>query len=192
MKHLKFFAAADDSGLKSAQLLVRINRRGRMKKIFVLIIGFGFALAASATFASSAPVDPSVIINSTLDPTESFTTNSATDPLVITLGPDGLAPLISVGYDGTSTLNELFVQLDGALVGEQFFCQSNIFTGQCGTFSTGVGDDVGLIFTGGTLTPGADMTVQVSAPEPRSWLLLMCSMVALLFVGRFCWEPNRG
>jgi hypothetical protein len=167
--------------------------RGRMKTVYALVIGFALVLAASATYATPEGSDPSVIINKTTDPTEIITANSVEDPLIINL-TDGLFPVTSFQYDGPtalSTLTELYVQLDGALPSEQFFCQSNIFTGPCGSFSTGVGDDVGLIFTGGVITSGEDLTVEVSAPEPQSWILLTLSMFALLMLGMKYWEPNR-
>lgn len=162
-----------------------------MKKIHGLIVGLGIVLAASATFASPAPVDPSVIINKT-GPGDlvTFSSNSVTDPLVIDL-VNGLAPLQTFEYTGSGTLTVLYVALDNALPEEVFTCQSNIFTGCEGAFNAGQ-NNVGLIFGPGSLTSAEYFTAEVSAPEPRSWMLLLCSMLGLLFVGRFCWEPNRG
>ena len=158
-----------------------------------MIIGLGLVLCANVAYATPAGSDPSVIINKTTDPTEIITANSATDPLVVDL-TDGVAPIASFEYVGPtalSTLDELFVQLDNALVGEQFFCQSDVFTGPCGSFSTGVGDDVGLIFTGGVISSGEDLTVQVTTPEPQAWIMLVASMLALLMLGMKYKEPNR-
>jgi hypothetical protein len=168
---------------------------GHMKALCVLAIGL--VLSASAAYATPDGSDPSVIINKTMnsgsgpgDPT--FETNSAENPLVITLS-GGEAGAITFDFEPAEgdpqTLSELFVQLDNALPLEQFFCESDIFTGECGSFSTGVDNAVGLIFTGGTLSAGDEFYVQV--PEPRSWILLGLSMLALLMLGMRYWEPGR-
>lgn len=158
-----------------------------MRKIYAVVVSLASLLLANVAFANS---DPSVIINTTTDPTMIITANSASDPLVLNL-VNGVSPAISFEYVGptaTSTLTELFVQLDNAQPLEQFFCQSNIFTGSCGSFNTGISDDVGLIFTGGTITSGEDFYAQV--PEPGSWILLLCSLLALMALGICYREQN--
>jgi hypothetical protein len=162
---------------------------GAVRKIYSVVVGVALVLVANVAFADS---DPSVIINKTTDPSMIITANSPSDPLVLDL-VNGVSPTISFEYVGptaTSTLTELFVQLDNAQPLEEFSCQSDIFTGACGSFNTGISNDVGLIFTGGTITSGEDFYAQV--PEPRSWILLLCSMLALVALGIcYCREQNR-
>lgn len=144
------------------------------------------ALLIPAGLASASPIDPSVIINHCVvcDAT-TFTMNSVTDPLVITLNSQGLAPSQTFEYTGTATLTKLYVELVGALAREEFDCQSNIFTGGCGSFSTGVGNDVGLIFEGGRLTHDEDFTAIVTpAPEPGTIVLLLTGGALLIGLGR--------
>jgi hypothetical protein len=154
-----------------------------LKMLYVLLAGLGLFLSASAAFAG--PVDPTVIINKK-DPSTvtTFSSNSVTDPLVINL-VDGLASLEGFEYTGTKTLTELFIQLDGALTDEQFACVSNIFTG-CGAFSTGSGDEVGLIFSDGKITSGEEFTVAVtsSTPEPAPIVLVLTGGLLLAGLSR--------
>lgn len=167
-----------------------------MKTVLALMIGLGLALAANTAYATPAGIDPSVIINKagdpTCDPTTTvcFSANSITDPLVITLDSQGLAPLEPFEYTGATTLNTLYVQLNGALPLEVFDCVSDIFTG-CGSFNTGISNDDGLIFENGVLSANEEFTVQVSAPEPQSWILLALSMLGVFMLGMKYWEPSR-
>lgn len=178
-----------------------------MKTLCAFTIGLGLALAASTAYATPDGTDPSVIINKTsasnsggggTDPT--FETNSATNPIVINL-VDGLADAQTYTFDPEETdpqnLDELFVQLNGALPGEVFFCGGDVFTGPCGTFTPDQNLDpegtqaVGLVFTGGTITAQEQFTAEVTTPEPQSWIMLIASMLALLMLGMKYWEPNR-
>lgn len=152
-----------------------------MKLRYALLIAF--ALVFSAQFANATPVDPSVIINRTSLDATTFSTNSVSNPLIITLNSQGFAPLQTFQYTGTTPLTQLFVELDGALPLEQFDCVSNIFTG-CGTFNTGVGDEVGLIFKDGTLFPDDLFSAEVTAPEPATLLLLLTGGAMLLGFAR--------
>lgn len=153
-----------------------------MKLRYALLVAL--ALVFSAQFAKATPVDPSVIINrSPLDAT-TFSMNSVTNPLLITLNSQGMAPLESFEYTGATTLTKLYVELDGALPLEQFDCISDIFTG-CGSFSTGAGDEVGLVFEDGRLVPGELFSVQVAAlPEPATIVLLLTGGALLIGFGR--------
>ena len=153
-----------------------------LKMLCVPLVGLGLLLSAGVAFAG--PVDPTVIINKK-DPSTvtTFSSNSVTDPLVINL-VDGLASLEGFEYTGTKTLTELFIQLDGALTDEQFACVSNIFTG-CGAFSTGSGDEVGLIFSDGKITSGEEFTVAVTAtPEPAPIVLVLTGGLLLAGLAR--------
>jgi hypothetical protein len=153
-----------------------------LKLFGVLLAGLGLLLSAGAAFAG--PVDPTVIINKK-DPSTvtTFSSNTVTDPLVINL-VDGLASLEGFEYTGKTTLSKLFVQLDGALTDEQFACESTIFTG-CGAFSTGSGDEVGLIFSDGKITSGEEFTVEVtSTPEPAPIVLLLTGGLLLAGLSR--------
>lgn len=167
-----------------------------MKVVSALIIGLGLLLTTNSAYASPDGTDPSVIINKTMnsggpsDPV--FETNSASDPLVITLTNGNSGPItfdFEPTGDDPTTLSMLYVQLDNALPLEEFDCQSDIFTGQCESFNTGVSDAVGLIFTGGTITAGEEFYAQV--PEPQTWIMLVASMLGLLVFGMKYWEPNR-
>ena len=107
---------------------------------------------------------------------------------------DGLFPLELFEYTGSKTLTELFVQLNGVLPDEGYFCKSDIFTGACGGFLPNQDrypDSLGLIFKGGTLTQGTEFTVQVVTPEPGTLILLLSGMLPLLFFGRKRWAVSR-
>jgi hypothetical protein len=152
-----------------------------MKLRFLLFVAL--ALMIPVGFASATPVDPSVIINGGPHDATTFSMNSVTDPLVIMLNAQGLAPLESFEYTGTKTLTKLYVQLDGALPLEEFDCVSNIFK-ECGGFNTGVSDDEGLIFEDGTLTQDEQFTVEVATPEPATIVLLLTGGLLLIGFGR--------
>lgn len=175
-----------------------------MRTACALVIGLGLALAASTAYAAP-DTDPSVIINKGSggsDPT--FETNSSTNPIVIDL-TDGLSTQVTFDFDpmgdDPTTLTELYVQLNGALTGETFFCAGDVFTGPCGSFTPDQnlipeGEQAdGLVFTQANssevITAGETITAEVSAPEPQSWILLALSMLALLLLGMKYWEPNR-
>lgn len=156
----------------------------------LLLFAIVLLIPAGLTYAN--PVDPSVIINRGGDPT-SFSTNSITDPLVIDLNSQGLAAPQSFQYTGTATLTELFVVLDEVIPGEQFFCQSDIFTGPCGSFIPAAGadgdkDELGLIFTLGTggtgLMQNDVFSVAVATPEPGTMILLLTGALPLIGFGR--------
>jgi hypothetical protein len=156
-----------------------------MKLRCALLVAFALALLIPVGFASASPVDPSVIINHCIvcDAT-TFSTNSVTHPLVIMLNSQGLAPLETFEYTGTAPLTKLYVELDGALPLEEFDCLSNIFTG-CGSFSTGVGNEVGLIFEDGRITHDETFTAQVTPnPEPATIVLLLTGGALLIGLGR--------
>lgn len=154
-----------------------------MKLRFALLVAA--ALIIPAGFANADPVgnDPSVIINHSSTDATIFSKNSVTDPLVITLNSQGLAPVESFEYIGTKSLNKLYVQLDGALQLEQFDCVSNIFSG-CGSFNTGNNNDVGLIFEDGTLSHDETFTVAVATPEPGTIALVLTGGALLMGFGR--------
>jgi hypothetical protein len=142
------------------------------------------ALIIPAGFASATPVDPSVIINGGPKDATTFSMNSVTDPLVITLNAEGLAAIESFEYTGAKTLTKLYVQLDGALPLEEFDCVSDIFTG-CGGFNTGVSDDEGLIFEDGKLYHDELFTAEVAAaPEPGTVVLVLTGSLLLIGLGR--------
>jgi hypothetical protein len=151
---------------------------------------FALALTIPAGFVHANPVDPSVIINKTSSDATTFSMNSVNDPLVIMLNSQGLASLQSFEYIGTAPLTKLFVELDGTLPLEQFDCVSNIFT-ECGSFSTGVGDEVGLIFEDGTLSQNEMFTVEVATPEPGTMVLLLTGALPLIGFGRRRWSAMR-
>lgn len=179
-----------------------------MKALAALTIGLGLAVAAGAAYASP-DADPSVIINKTMnsgsggsDPV--FSTNSSTDPIVVDL-TNGLSGQIQFDFEPTVTdpqsLTSLYVQLNGALPGEVFFCAGDVFTGPCGSFvpvqsliPEGEQAD-GLVFTQGNanemITAGEEITVEVSAPEPQSWIMLVASLLVLLGLALKYREPHR-
>lgn len=157
-----------------------------MNKLYVLVI----ALLLSASAALASPIDPTVVINRAKDPSQSFSKNSEAHPLVVTL-QNGLLPIMSFDYTGEKTLTKLFIQLDGALQGEEFFCQSNIFKGPCGSFSTGNAADVGLIFTKGKLLGGQGITMAVVTPEPGTLILLLTGAFPLIGFARRRWRAAR-
>lgn len=151
---------------------------------------FALVLVIPAGFANATPVDPSVIINRTPLDATTFSVNSVTHPLVIMLNAQGMASLQSFEYTGTNPLTKLFVELDGALPLEQFDCISDIFTG-CGSFNTGVSDEVGLIFKDGTLSHNEMFTVAVATPEPSTIILLLTGGLPLIGLGRRRWNAMR-
>lgn len=145
---------------------------------------FALALLIPAGLASASPVDPSVIINHCIFcDASTFATNSVTSPLVIMLNSQGLAPLQTFEYTGTATLKKLYVELVGALPLEQFDCLSDIFTG-CGSFNTGVNNEVGLIFEDGTLSHDEVFTAEVGTPEPGTIVLLLTGGALLIGLAR--------
>lgn len=154
-----------------------------MKLRYLLLIAI--AVIIPAQFASASSADPTVIVNRCNDcDAVMFSSNSALDPLVVTLNSQGLFPSETFEYTGTKTLTELFVELVGATTGEQFFCKSDIFTGPCGSFVTGLSDADGLIFTGGSLTHDELFTLEVATPEPGTIVLLLTGGVLLIGLGR--------
>ena len=155
-----------------------------MKLRCALLVAAAFALFIPVGFASASPVDPSVIINHCLlcDAT-TFSMNSVNDPLVIMLNSEGLAPTETFEYTGAKTLTRLYVELVGALPLEQFDCVSDIFTG-CGSFNTGVTNEVGLIFEDGKLTQDEFFTAAVGTPETGTIVLLLTGGALLIGLGR--------
>lgn len=157
-----------------------------MKTLCALLLGIGFLFSAGSAIATPAPIDPSVIINRTPHDAITFSTNSITNPLVIDL-VNGFSPAISFEYTGTNPLTKLFVQLDGAFPLETFFCQSDIFTGDCGSFNTGSSTEDGLIFqrkkgTNEEITTDEEFSVAVAAPEPGTLLLVLSGLALFPFL----------
>ena len=166
-----------------------------MKLRHLLLFALVLLIPVGLTYAN--PVDPSVIINRAGGDLKTFSMNSAADPLVIDLNSQGLAPLQDFQYTGTATLTELFVVLDEVIPGETFFCQSDIFTGPCGSFipvpgagADGDHDELGFIFTLGPGDTGLMQddifSVQVAAPtpEPGTIILLLTGALPLFGFGR--------
>jgi hypothetical protein len=153
-----------------------------MKKLAALAFLLGLAFSTNAALGDPLPVDPTVIINKTHDPTEMFSTNSEADPLVITLNSQGVFPPVSFEYTGKTDLAELWIELDGPFLGEVFACHSNIFL-VCDPYYAG-SDSQGLFLKDGVITPQEDLTVQVATPEPTTLTLLLVSGVFLIGLGR--------
>ncbi len=154
-----------------------------MKLRYALLIALACLFAAP--FAQASPVDPSVIVNKKGGDAITFSKNSITDPLVITLNAQGLLPLEYIDYTGPTRQN-LYIALAGSLPFETFTCgPSNIFTGcdLVSTVGTAFSDDVELKFLG-TLTAGTYGIQVSSAPEPATILLLLTGGAMLIGFGR--------
>jgi len=155
-------------------------------KLMRNLLLIAIALIVPAGVANATPTgDPSVIINrvSTGDAI-TFSSNSLTNPLVITLNSHGLLPTEDLDYTG-SAQNNFFIALAGSLPFEQFSCQSNVFTG-CdfiSTVNTQFSNDVELEFLG-PLNPGMFTIEVTSTPEPGTIVLLLTGGVLLIGLGR--------
>ncbi|HKF52854.1 MAG TPA: PEP-CTERM sorting domain-containing protein [Candidatus Acidoferrales bacterium] len=154
-----------------------------MKLRHLLLVAF--ALVVPAQFASASPVDPTVIINKILGGDAiTFSTNSVTNPLVITLNSQGLLPQEDLDYTGTKTLTNFSIALADSLPFEEFDCQSNVFTG-CkfvSTVGTPFSNDVEIEFLG-PLTPGLFSIEVTPTPEPGTIVLLLTGGVLLAGLG---------
>lgn len=158
-----------------------------MKLRYLLL--FALALIVPIGHANASPVDPSVIITKCKTTSGcdaiTFSMNSVTDPLVITLNSQGLLPTEVLDYTGP-TKTDLYIALADSLPYEDFDCPiTNAFRG-CDTVST-VGtpfsDDVELKLLG-PLLPGL-YTIEVTAtPEPSAMLLLLTGGALLIGLGR--------
>jgi hypothetical protein len=144
------------------------------------------ALLIPAGFASASPIDPSVIINHCLAcDAITFSSNSITNPLVITLNSQGLLPTEEFDYTGPAT-TDLFVALADSLPYEDFNCPATDAFRGCdivSTVGTPFSDDVELKLLG-PLDPGM-YTIEVTAtPEPSTMLLLLTGGALLIGLGR--------
>ena len=144
-------------------------------------------MSAVAVKADSAPPDPKVFISKPVDPVcpppagatyTCFSDNSAANPLFIA----ELNTPTEFVWDGTGTLEELFVDFLKGPVGTMYSCASvDIFiTAPCESFSSpDIGDPeetLGFVFFGSPtdgLTSGQGVVGDIVTPEPNSMLLLL-------------------
>ncbi|HEV2420280.1 MAG TPA: PEP-CTERM sorting domain-containing protein [Candidatus Acidoferrales bacterium] len=155
-----------------------------MKLRYLLLVAF--ALIVPAQFANASPVDPTIIVNRLVGGDAlTFSSNSITNPLVITLNSQGLLPTEDLDYTGPATTN-LFIALADSLPFEAFDCgPSNIFTG-CkfiSTVGTPFSNDVEIELLG-PLDPGYFSIEVTATPEPGTIVLLLTGGVLLVGLGR--------
>jgi len=142
------------------------------------------ALSATAVKAQS-PSDPTVDIDKFPDPvcTENcFSTNSATDPLIIAnFDTDNIFT-----YTGTSPLTELFVELSPILEPGLYGCMSDIFAACEAYDPAAISGGQEFEFYDGTLDPNTEIDAVVS-PEPGALLLLAIGFAPLFAFRKRTW-----
>ena len=156
----------------------------RFLKMLCMVALVGM-ISAVAVKADSAPPDPKVFISKPGDPVcpapgasyTCFSENDAENPIFIA----ELNTPTEFVWDGTGTLEELFVDFLKGPVGTMYSCASvDIFvTAPCESFSSpdiNGQETLGFVFFGSPtdgLTPGQGVVGDIVTPEPNSMLLLL-------------------
>jgi hypothetical protein len=175
----------------------------RFLKMLCLVAVVGL-MSAAAVKADSAPGDPKFLLSKPGDPVcpppsgagyVCFPDNSAADPLFVA---DLNTPFEFV-YDGTGTLEDLFVSFLKGPLGTNYTCASvGIFTSApCELTSVADHDGqetLGFEFFGSitdNLTPGQGVVGTLESPEPGSMLLLLSMGLPAIGFARKRWNVGQ-
>jgi hypothetical protein len=175
----------------------------RFLKILCLVAIVGL-MSAAAVKADSAPGDPKFLLSKPGDPVcpppggadyVCFSDNSAADPLFVA---DLNTPFEFV-YDGTGTLDDLFVSFLKGPLGTPYTCDSiGIFTAApCVAASVadeGNQETLGFEFFGSitdNLAPGQGVVGVLEGPEPNSMLLLLSIGLPAIGFARKRWNVGQ-
>ena len=168
----------------------------KILKLLALVAVLG--CSASVALADGGGItDPSVTVNKKTDPSCNpdgstpanvdyvcFGANTQLDPLTVPTGTgvnyvwSGLGGVVGVNEDANGALDELWVEVLPTAPGEVYSCiHGDIFGACAGPVGSADAGGAEFVFYNGELFAGTE--VSVTAPEPKSLLMLMVGLLPL-------------
>jgi hypothetical protein len=164
----------------------------KILKLLALVAVLG--CSASVALADGGGItDPTVTVNKKGDPScpasagadyVCFSANTQQDPLTVPTGTgvnyvwSGLGGVLGVNEDSNGALDELWVEVLPTAPGEVYSCiHGDIFGACAGPVGSADAGGAEFVFYNGELFAGTE--VSVTAPEPKSLLMLMAGLLPL-------------